>query len=1376
MKDVSTLVSLSKSVSEEVTDSAVYAMPATPQQVRVWNLNQTTPDPAWNVAVRFRLSGPLDREKFGRALQLLTTRHEALRTSFAWHDGALVERIAAQVAPPMEWSDLRSLDAGAQAAEVLRLSLEHARQVLSLQTAPLFRAAVLQVGDEEHILVWNAHHSICDGWSVGLLATDLMDCYGELLHGRGPAARTSLDYGDYAVWLDAQRKTPEYEAHRTYWKQQLYGLGIPPLPASWHNSQTTAEASAIQSILLPRTLTDPIQSIAQRHHATFFHAVLAVFGLLLRSHQASSDVVLETPMSGRDQSELEGVVGTFVNYLPLRFNVDAEMRFSGLLHEVRDLVTDCVEHAQFRYEDMLADLVKSSADAGIGKLPTPVAFICQQDFVRPITAGGVALTAVPSVSPGALRPLTVFMVERADGWRLSCEVDNAAVSQAAGLRLLEDFQRLLKVIAVQPEGLVEQVAADAGLAPMETASDAKVGPGLEGGETGLRGPVRRPATEFQQRFWHLDSLNPGGVAFHVRIRLQLKGQLNVDALTEAVASVARRNEILRTTLEEENNQVWQAIHRELPIDFRFLVSEAQGPDGSRADAQRRADQAVLDREGQEGFSLSTGPLFRVRVLQLEAERHWLAITLSHGIVDGWSTGIFLEQLQQAYEQAIGGAGKAEKAFPLQFSVYAEAERKLLASPERDRRQEWWQEYLRGEWSPLELPQDVAESGVDAGDARAGLVTELLDAETVARARRFARECQATAFAVFGGLLQALLARYSGQSDILFLTPHANRTDGTEAIMGPLADPICLTAHIGAETTFRELVTRFSQESMDAMEHALPLNLVTPLLDMRVGRQYHPLNQFTFFYQRAFVHDMEWKGLEIQSLPDVPAVTDSEWQLGVVEREAGVFLEFLYDATLYSEAAIQTVQRHFARLLREAVTVPDTAVSKLKILTAEEVERYSTASEPVPPVIQSLLPRKPAVAAAVAAPARIEKAKPVAKAALSPSERDMLRIWRQVLKIEDLDMESNFFDVGGHSLLLTKMQRILKRDYGVQLTAAEVFRSPTLGALAVWFEQARSAAKLAAKLAAEQSARPAELDPRVIPLQPQGTGRPIFVISQSMIFRKLAAEMGSSQPVYALQMLDEEITSAAASYSYDDLINFYVRLIREVQPTGPYRLSGWCVSGWIAYGVARRLEEEGEEIELLMIIDVWAPGYWHYQPKIRRSLMMSVYKLQRLRTLMLRLKRSDLSRPDSPVHHGLQGYVVAAKNLKAWLRERKHPDQTPLEREMQRRGELLETTATLARWSGAVRGNVLLFRSGEEPTGPLLAPEMGWPEMLGRPMHVEAIPGSHREIFNLPGARMMATRARGMLGLDTAVATGRNAAETHANPARKQQGSSSQEEG
>ncbi|MES2221040.1 MAG: condensation domain-containing protein, partial [Acidobacteriota bacterium] len=548
-----------------------------------------------------------------------------------------------------------------------------------------------------------------------------------------------------------------------------------------------------------------------------------------------------------------------------------------------------------------------------------------------------------------------------------------------------------------------------------------------------------------------------------------------------------------------------------------------------------------------------------------------------------------------------------KSAPVQFSAHAEAERKLLKSWEKARRLEWWQTYLGGVWTPMELPSDLQEASGEAGDARAGVVTEVMDAATVASARGFARECQATLFAVFGGLFQALLSRYSGQSDILFLTPHANRTENTEAVMGPLADPICLTAHIGAETTFRQLVTRLGEESMDAMERALPLNVLTPLVDMRVGSHYHPLNQITFFYQRAFVHEMQWKGLEIDSLPDVPAVTGSEWQLGVVERKDGVFLEFLYDATLYSKKTIQVAQRHFAHLMREAVMAPDRPLAQLKLMTAEEMEKYSAAPQ-VLPVIQRLLPRLNATVLPVAA--AVEQETPTADTAhMSQSERDMIRIWRQVLKIEELDLDSNFFDLGGHSLLLARLQTLLKREFNVQLTAAEVFRHPTIRTLAAWLDQAQAEVKSRGGIAEMRAGT--DRNPRIVPIQPLGAGHPIFVISQSMIFRTLATELGTEQPVYAIQTLEQD-NAAMATANYDQLIDFYVRLVREVQPSGPYRLAGWCVSGWIAYGVARRLEQMGQPIELVMIIDAWAPSYWNSQPRLRKQLMLAIYHLQRFR--------------------------------------------------------------------------------------------------------------------------------------------------------------------
>lgn len=1346
------LVAKSNSTDEEVP--AMYAMPATPLQVRLWNLYEIFgPDPAWNVAVRFRLAGELDRERLERALQLLTDRHEVLRTSFAQSHKNVQQNIASHVTLPVEWCDLRSLGEEAKTAEVQHLSLAHARHSISLDSAPLLCVRVLRLQDDEHLLLWNAHHSICDGWSVGLLASDLMECYGRLSCGQQPPPRNALDYADYAVWLDAQRRTPEYEEHRNYWGTHLRRSQAQRLPASWRNQESGSGRPEILSTLLPRELTDALASMAQQYNATFFHAVLTGFAALMRMHQEYAEVRIGTPLSGRDQEELENVVGAFVNYLPLHFQVDMHSPYSTLLQSVRDEVTDSLEHAQFRYEDMLT----SQQNAGTlspekGQLFSSV-FICQQDFVRPCTAGGLSLTAVPSVSPGALQPLTVFMVERAEGWRLSCEVDNCIVSASAGLDLLEQYQRMLAAVAAHPEGVLALLATRAGLKPAgktTVGTSAVLSPVAASqlptgdNEGGLR---KIPASEAQVRFWMLDRLNPGDASFDLRIRLELTGPLQADALVAAIENLTVQQEILRTTFEEVDGQVWQIIHPDPAIDFRRISITAS------------PDQSILEDGEQGAFSLTAGPLFRVCLVQVEKDRHRLAITLSHAIADGWSSGVFLEQLRQAYEQCLNGNASPAENTPVQFSTYAAIERARLASAEKEQHLEWWRKHLQGSWLPLTLPRDVEEKSPRADYARAAISSTRLAPGTVFSVRRFARESNATLFAVFGAVFQALLARYSGQSDVLFLTPFANRPEGTEKILGPLANPICLIGHLAADTTFRTLVTQLGHQSMDAMEHALPLSLVAPLLDMRVVRGHHPLNQITFFYQRAFVHDMQWGNLQVRTLPEIPEVAGGEWQLGVVERADGISVEFLYDATLYSEQTMRYVEQHYAGLLARAALEPDTPLSQLQILTSEELTLHA-AGQPLLPVTQSLLPRKQEGRTIEVV------AQASSRAPQTPGERTMLRIWQEIFGTADLVVESNFFDLGGHSLLLARLQAILEREFNVRLTTADVFRQPTIAGLGAWLEKAQntSGLSIAAKLS-----HPAAHDPHIIPIQPLGSGRPVFVISQSMIFRTLADELGTAQPMYALQMLDEDIIPAMESASFEQLADFYVCLIRKVQPTGPYRLAGWCVSGWMAYAIAQQLEEQGEEIELLMIMDAWAPAYWRKQPRMRNVLMQTIYRGQRLRWVGRRLQQCSMPERTAYIRRSLHGMAAAAaQNLSALLHRLHLPVRVRLTEEM-RRSEQLEYTASRTYEAGPLKGNVLLFRSEEQPMGPLLAPDMGWSQMIGRPMQVEQLPGDHQEIFDLPGARIMAQRACAVLCMVSPATTVPDASRKMSGPESVMQG-------
>jgi len=1334
----------------EQENTGIYVMPATPLQVRLFCLaDQTGPDAAWNIAVRFGLSGLLDREAIEAALQMLVQRHEMLRSCFASQQRLTQIHIYPRRTLPVEWCDLRTLSAHEQEGEVARLSSLHSRLLHSMNSGPLMLVRMLRLAEDNHLMLWNVHHSVCDGWSIGLMATDLMECYKSIVFGNAAPTQEMLDFGDYAVWLDAQRRTQEYEEHRTYWRQQLAGLTVASLPVAWRNSDVEA-APAIVSRLLPRQLTSSMSALAQQHGATFFHVALSVFGTLLQAQQATSEVCIGTPVSGREQAEVEKAVGPFVNYLPLRLCAQEQWDYPALLQVTQNVAVDALDHAQFRFEDMMG-LSSAGQLNSDGNEPVQdermfcAVFICQQDFVHATTLAGLSLTAVPSVSPGALHPITVFLVEREDGWRLSCEVDNRSVSTAAGSVLLSDYERLLTCLVARPESSIASLLADAFLPPMASSDSGPHPADLQysthrTSSTSSTGPMpiqlepelkKLPASESQFRFWMLDRMNPGSHAFDLRIRLELTGALNVEALKDAAERVMQDNEVLRTTLEESEGQVWQCIHRKGVLDFQIVAAALDSPEA-----------VSLQQEEKAPFSLSTGPLFRIRLQQVEKDRHQLSITLSHAIADGWSSGLFLSQLGDNYQrqlcvdlptQSMGDSNSRP-----QFAAYLQKEASLLTGPEKDLRLDWWQEHLNGTWRPLCLPRDRSRKTLAMTTAggqtstqkppKAGVSIVNLAPCALLGARRFAKETHATMFAVFGAAFQSLISRYTAENDILFVTPFANRSEEEESVLGPLAVPVCLTGHISPATTFRELVLALSERSMDAMEHVLPISMVAPLMDMRVSPEYHSLNQITFFHQRAFVHDMEWGTLRIKSLPEVPDSPGGEWQLGVVERKETTSVEFLYDTSLYSEQTMDLVQQHYTRLLSQAVMNPDLPLSKLQIITKSEVDAHA-AGFPLLPVTECLVhgvSDRPAT--------EIVEVKALAGAV--GTEPEMRRIWLEIFGHQAIEPEMDFFDLGGHSLLLARLQTAVERKWKVRLTTADVFRHPTLRGLAGWLEQMLSGATT---VSVRQAGRFEDIDPHIIPIQPFGTERPLFVISQSMIFRTLALELGPEQPVFALQMIDEDVTAEMEATGFAGLAAFYVRLIRKMQPVGPYRLSGWCVAGWIAYEVARQLEELGEQVELLMIMDAWAPEYWTRWSAIRRVAMQGMYRLQRFRWISHRLHQSSAKDRNAYIRRSFHGLAAAAaQNLTYWLNRMHLPVRVKLTEEM-RRSEQLEYSSSRIYKAGAVRGNILFFRSEEQPGGPLLASDMGWSHVLGRSITVESLPGDHQEIFDLAGARIMAKR-------------------------------------
>ncbi|MBS1799654.1 MAG: amino acid adenylation domain-containing protein [Acidobacteria bacterium] len=347
---------------------------------------------------------------------------------------------------------------------------------------------------------------------------------------------------------------------------------------------------------------------------------------------------------------------------------------------------------------------------------------------------------------------------------------------------------------------------------------------------------------------------------------------------------------------------------------------------------------------------------------------------------------------------------------------------------------------------------------------------------------------------------------------------------------------------------------------------------------------------------------------------------------------------------------------------------------------------------------------------------------------STTEQLMLSIWRKIFEGVQIGSDSNFFDIGGDSLSLVRLQSMVTRQFGVHLTMSDITRHATFGLLTAWVEntQAKGPSTLT---------RPA--DPRVLPVNSAADGRPIFLLPQMMIFWPLAEELGVDQTIYALQLLDEDIPPAMATPSFAQLAALYCKLIREVQPEGPYRLGGWCLWALMSYEVARLLEEQGQEVELLMMIDSWAPGHWTRQSTLRKILMTWAHNYQRLNWMINRLRYASMERRKQDVVRRIRAMAASVSMLPKGMR----PEEPPRE---SNRVEKLVSDAAVSYIPKPIRGTVAVFRGEQQPAGKLIGDDLGWSQLLGRKVAVDTLPGNHSEIFDLPGARIMAARIRKVL--------------------------------
>lgn len=420
-------------------------------QQSMWFLNQLDPSsPLYNGSLAIRASGQLNIAVLGQALNRIVERHDTLRTTFDMVKGHEKQIIASDIFIPLQIIDLNNLPETHRKAEVQDLALQEAQKPFDLKKGPLLRVQIVYLDRAECVILITTHHIITDGWSVGILVHELTQLYQTISSG-APLSLSALpiQYADFSMWQREWLSGEELKKQLSYWLQQLGdNLSVLELPTDYPRPPIQTYKGAQQRFRLPADLSDALKAVARQERTTLFMLLLAAFKVLLHRYTGQEDILVGTAIAGRNRSELEGLIGLFVNTLALRSKLSGSSRFQALLSQVHETVLAAYAHQDVPFEKLIEEL-QPPRDMSHTPL-VQVMFILQNMPMADLVLSGLTLSLSPVETKTAKFDLTLSMEETKTGLSGCLEYNTDLFKAETITRLLGHFQILLAAIVADP--------------------------------------------------------------------------------------------------------------------------------------------------------------------------------------------------------------------------------------------------------------------------------------------------------------------------------------------------------------------------------------------------------------------------------------------------------------------------------------------------------------------------------------------------------------------------------------------------------------------------------------------------------------------------------------------------------------------------------------------------------------------------------------------------------------------------------------------------------------------------------------------------------------------------------------------------------------
>jgi amino acid adenylation domain-containing protein len=1140
---------------------AAAPVPLTAEQSQLWLHAEMAPEmPLYNESITIHRLGRYDHQALERALTEIVRRHAIWRTGFAETNGEVVQHVAPPMDVRLPLIDISHLPPAERHAEALRLATEDARAPIPLDSAPLFRARVVKLADREHRLYLTLHHIIFDGVSIyRTLVPELAALVAAFERGKpSPLSEPALQYADYAVWQAKQEAPATLARQLDHWRTAL----AEPLPRLEladdrpRPAQPTL-AGSMEVFELDDTLIESLKRVAEAEGATLYMVLLAAYKAMLFRYTGDTDLIVGGVTDTRRRPELQSLMGYFLNTMALRSRPSSGLPFRDYLAQVKASVIGALGAADVPFDRLVREL---GIRRGTGTHPLFNTLFSIEPPVDPFPDGW-DLTQMDVVVGAAKYDLYLELDERPEGFAgrflYSTELFDAATIR----RMIGHWTRLLEGIAANP-------ATPLGKLPMLGEQERRT---LVEDWNDTAGEL--PHASVVEWFAERAAEMPDAVA------------IDHDGVRWSYAELARRSDAVAAKLAAEGvstgslvglcleRSPWMvaAMLGVAKAGAAYLPLDPGFPPARLAMIVEDAEPALVLVEPSTRSAL---PPDCARLIDFDRDWPWGDFDARQ--VDG-------EAL--AYVLYTSGSTGRPKGVEIPHAALANL---LLAMTERPG-------FTRGETllaittlsfdiAELELWLPLVSGGTILLASRETAMDMAALAELIERAHPDV--LQATP-ATWRGLIEAgwqgapwLRALCGGEALPFALAEQLlPRVGQLWNMYGPTETTIWSAAskvESGGPPPIGKPIRNTQIRVLDELGNDLPIGAVG---EIHIGgrglaRGYRDRpdltgQRFVPIAGKRFYRTGDLGRWRSDGRLECLGRTDNEEKIRgfrVAIEEVEGALAKLPGVTAAAVRAWPDAsgERALAAYVVGSGEVADHRAALGAMLPDYMIPSHFVALETLP-----LTPNGKIDRAQLPQPGIVtrQEAEPPA----TEAERRLASIWQSVLKVDKVFRDDDFFDLGGHSLLIARLLQRIEADYGQRIPMAALFRAPKLADMAALIEEQRP------------------LDtPALIPIQPHGTKPSILWLDGGSTFLPLTAELGKDQPFLGISV-DVVLEGAGGCPArLEDAAELVIEAIRQVQPRGPYRLGGWCTSGVLAFAVASILRDRGEEVALLTLIHAAHP--------------------------------------------------------------------------------------------------------------------------------------------------------------------------------------------